>query len=71
MPVPAARPGDAPLVTAAHLLDDRIGVTLDPTTGTPLPHLYESDDDRGLVSAGGVDAVQTDVEVTAVGLRGL
>ena len=53
-----------------YLFDDKIGVTLDAKTGLRLPRLFLSDNYRGLIVTGGVESVQTSIEVTAVGLGG-
>jgi len=52
------------------LFDDKIGFLLDAQTGAPLPRLFESDNYRGQFTDGGVEHVQTSIEVTAVGLGG-
>ena len=67
----ASRTVDAGIADGiVYLFDDKIGFLLDATTGAPLPRLFESDNYRGLYTAGGVEYVQTSIEATAVGLGG-
>jgi hypothetical protein len=67
----ASRTVDAGIADGVlFLFDDKIGYTLDPATGRPLPRLFESDNYRGLFTSGGVEHVQTSIEATAIGLGG-
>jgi hypothetical protein len=67
----ASRTVDAGIADGVvYLFDDKIGFTLDAATGTPLPRIFESDNYRGLFSTGGVEYVQTSIEVTAIGMGG-
>lgn len=67
----ASRTVDAGIADGVvFLFDDKIGYTLDPATGRPLPRWFESDNYRGLFTSGGVEYVQTSIEATAVGLGG-
>ncbi len=53
-----------------YLFDDKIGYLLRTSDGTQLSGLFESDNYRGLYTSGGTRYLQTDAEITAVGLTG-
>jgi hypothetical protein len=54
----------------AYLFDDKIGYILDAATGVPVPRALTIDNYRGLYMAGGVEHVQTSLEIAIVGSSG-
>ena len=54
----------------AFVFDDKIGYILGARTGQPVPRLFTVDNYRGLYMAGGLEHVQTTIEIAVLGAAG-